>query len=219
MAVQSHLVQTPAWGRNLGEDLQHPCSPAARSFNCHEKGSQRLLPSLSEITVPGSLGMARAVDTSPSAEDGREEGPGLTGCPCVCPLMPVAMCRMSPRNPRSSSPKQESRKGKQGWEKWGCLRRLPAALLWEPLGAPTGISHLTYRLHQNKLSLWARFGLEEAARSMNPACSWGGYGGPCHIIIFINPLSFILKLARAQFLLFLLESSSRVSFLCWLEIM
>lgn len=101
-----------------------------------------------------------------------------------------------------------------------CEAFLQPPFLWEPLGAPRGISHLTYRPHQNQLSLWVRFGLEEAARPMNSACSyWEGYGRLCHIIIFTNPLSFILKLARAQFLLFLLEGSSKVLFLCPLEIM
>lgn len=181
MVVQAQLDRTGAWKRTSDSPV--------RVFGCCEKGSQRLLPQKSRcqghfpwpLRVPVCQGrqsweswVNRILPTSPRA--------------CA------ATCQISPKNPQGSSPEQERRKGKQDWQKIG--------LYCSPSVKSLGISHLTYRPHQ--FSLWVYFRLQEAAGSRNPACSYSeGYGGLCHIIIFINPSSFILKLARAQFLLFL----------------
>jgi len=91
--VQTHpdgphlaLPGAGAWARTSGFPAHLP-PPAAGFFNCREKGSQRLLPPLSDITVSGSLCMAGAVGISLFAEDDKDKGPGLTGlCPQAMPV-------------------------------------------------------------------------------------------------------------------------------------
>lgn len=184
MVVQAQLDGTEAWART-----------SVRVFSCCEKGSQRLL--LQKWKCQDHFAWPLHLPVC----WGRQSWKSWVNRPCPQATAHVFV-QLHARYVQGIH--KTHLLSKQGGKKSRTDRKegFSAALLWNPLGAPTGVSHLTYRPH--KFSLRLCFRLQEAAGSRNPACSYSeGYGGLCHIIMFINPSSFILKLARAQFLLFL----------------